>query len=167
MQTELAEIVAAHGGLEYWRSLGSIEVEMSASGFLFTAKNVPPLRHTRLTINTDRPEASIHDFPAAGLTALFHGEDRMEIRDASGNVLQARKNPREAFRTFRHLLYWDTLDFAYFCSYAMWNYLTMPFLLLSPGVEVDAAGSNTPGDLKKLTARFPKGFPTHCEKQDF
>jgi hypothetical protein len=30
----------------------------------------------------------------------------------------------------RRLFRWDALDFAYFSSYAMWGYLTTPFLFL-------------------------------------
>ena len=30
---------------------------------------------------------------------------------------------------------WDVLQLAYFIGYAMWNYLTTPFLFTYPGVE--------------------------------
>jgi len=167
MPDELSEIMAAHDGLDYWRSLNIIEVEMSASGFLFTSKWVPPLKHIRLTISTTKPELTIHDYPAPGQVAKFHGEDLVEIQDASGQVLQTSNNPRAMFRRWRRLFYWDALDFAYFCGYAMWNYMTMPFLFLSTGVEVEGPSNTAPGGLKKLTVRFPPGFPTHCEQQDF
>ena len=164
---ELNRIFAAHGGLEYWRSLKSLEVEMSVRGLLFKAKRVPPRKHVRLTISTGRPEVATHDYPAPGQAAGFYGEDRVEIRDASGEVLQARKKPREMFRRPRRLFYWDALDFAYFSSYAIWNYLTMPFLFLCPGVEVRESIGMGSGKLKKVTVRFPQGFPTHSEEQDF
>jgi hypothetical protein len=31
---------------------------------------------------------------------------------------------------------WDDIQVAYFASYATWNYLTLPFLLTAPGIEV-------------------------------
>jgi hypothetical protein len=167
MPDALSNIVEAHGGLRYWRSLKSIEVEMSASGFLFKAKRVQPLNRVRLTISTERPEVTTHEYPAPGQIAKFYGEGLIEIQDEGGNALQARKNPREMFRSFRRFFYWDFLDFAYFSSYAMWNYMTMPFLFLSQGVEVKWSNNNELISSKKLTVRFPKGFPTHCETQDF
>jgi hypothetical protein len=48
----LDSILDAHGGLDYWRSLSAIELEMSAHGFLLRAKHVRPQRHVRLTIST-------------------------------------------------------------------------------------------------------------------
>jgi hypothetical protein len=167
MANELNEIIKAHGGLTYWQSLKSIELELSANGFLFTAKRRQPLNHIRMTIKTERPEVTTHDWPVRGQNSIFYGEDLIEIRNISGNILQSRKNPREMFKRFRRFFYWDDLDFAFFSSYAMWNYMTIPFLLLNPGVEVNAASDSEFDGLKKITAKFPKGFPTHCESQDF
>ena len=164
---ELEKIVEAHGGLDYWRSLKSIDVEMSASGFLFTSKRVAPMNHGRLTISTEKPEVTIHSYPVPGQVAKFYGEGLVEIQDLSGKVLQARKNPRAMFGSLRRLLVWDALDFAYFCGYAMWNYMTMPFLLLGEGVEVRVSTGNSLNCLTKLTVGFPKGFPTHSAIQDF
>lgn len=167
MPDELSNIIEAYGGLKYWRTLKSIRVEMSASGFLFKAKRLPPLNHACLTIHTQRPEVITHEYPAPGQITKFYGEDLIEIQDTHGKVLHARKNPREMFRRIRRFFYWDALDFAYFSSYAMWNYITMPFLFLSEGVEVREVCNNELINAKKLTVRFPKGFPTHCENQDF
>jgi len=163
----LKNIADAHGGMDYWRSLKNIDVEMSVSGFLFVMKRVPRLTRVRLTISTERPEVTIYDYPVAGKTTRFCGEGLVEILDAQGNVLQARKNPREQFSRVRRLFYWDALDFAYFSGYALWNYLTMPFLFLNPDVEVEKLDRAGHGGLTKLTVRFPKSFPTHCESQDF
>jgi hypothetical protein len=37
----LANVIAAHGGAELWRSLTSIEAVCSADSFLFTTNHVP------------------------------------------------------------------------------------------------------------------------------
>lgn len=167
MLKALTEIIDAHGGQAYWNSLDSIEIEMSASGFLFTAKGVPPLSHVRMTLCTTRPEVSIHDYPAPGQTTRSIGDERVEIVDEHGNVLQERTHPREAFRRLRRFFRWDTLDFAYFSGYAMWGYMTAPFLFLHEGFEVAVASDSGIDGYTRLTVRFPETIPAHCACQDF
>ena len=163
-------ILDAHGGLDHWATLSTIDVEMSAWGLLFTAKRVTPIHHSRLTISTQSPEVVMHDFPSPGLRAILHGTHSVEIRDASGRVLSSRANPREAFRRPRRLVYWDAMDFAYFSSYAMWGYLTLPFLLLYPGVQFDIteigrAEGGRAGGGTRLEVRFPPDLPVHSATQ--
>ncbi len=167
MSKALTDIIDAHGGLDYWRSLDRIEIEMSASGFLFTSKGVSPLNHVRMTLCTTRPEVAIHDYPALGQTTRFFGDELIEIVDMSGNVLQSRSRPREAFRQLRRFFRWDTLDFAYFSSYAMWGYMTAPFLFLHEGVDVSASIEPGRDGYTKLEVRFPQTIPVHCASQEF
>ncbi len=159
VEDALSRILDAHGGLDYWNSLSSIDIEMSAGGFLFTTKRIAPVRHARLTLNTKAPEVVTHDFPAPGHSTLLHGGERIEIRDAGGSVIESRTDPRGAFNWRRKLLYWDTMDFAYFSSYAMWNYLCLPFLLTYPGMSVSQVGRDC------MTVGFPAGLPTHSPVQ--
>ncbi len=166
MLKELAKIIEAHGGLPYWNSLDSIEVELSANGFLFLSKGVTPQRHARITICTSRPEVVMHGHPAPGQSTRFLGGERVEIVDANGKVLQSRDHPRDAFSKLRRLFRWDALDFAYFSSYAMWGYLTAPFLFLHEGVEVTEAGNAGDG-YTRLVVRFPSSLPVHCAEQEF
>jgi len=167
MLKALTEIIDAHGGQTYWNSLDSIEIEMSASSFLFTAKGVQPLSHVRMTVCTTRPEVSIHDYPAPGQTTRSFGDERVEILDERGNVLQERARPREAFRRLRRFFRWDTLDFAYFSGYAMWGYMTAPFLFLREGVEVALASDSGGDGYTRLAVRFPESVPAHCACQDY
>jgi hypothetical protein len=166
MLKDLSQIIDAHGGIAYWNSLDSLDIEISASGFLFTSKGVKPLSHVRMTLCTTRPEVAMHDYPAPGQTTRFFGDERVEIVDEHGKVLQSRSHPREMFSRLRRLFRWDTLDFAYFSSYAMWGYMTAPFLFLHEGVEVadevDAGNGYT-----KLAVKFPLTLPVHCAAQDF
>jgi hypothetical protein len=57
---------------------------------------------------------------------------RIETKD--GRVLQQRENPREVCAS--HKVRWDDLDLLYFKGYAQWSYLTEPFYLLMPGLEI-------------------------------
>lgn len=162
VEDALSRILGAHGGLDYWNSLSSVDVAFSADGFLFTAKGVPPLRHARITLDTRTPYVVTHDYPVPGQRSILHGCDRIEIRDADDTVLGTRTDPRRAFGR-RTLLRWDALDFAYFSSYAMWNYLCLPFLLTYPGMTVRQVA----GDEPVLSADFPVSLPTHSPTQEF
>jgi len=166
IESALNRIFDAHGGLDYWRSLSAIDIEISASGFLFTAKRVPTQHHARLTINTRKPETILWDYPARRQQTTLHGTDRVEVTDADGAVLQTRTDPRSAFAHPRPWMRWDALDFAYFSGYAMWNYLTLPFLLLEPGVTVETAEANDTKGMTRLTVSYPPTLPTHSPTQE-
>ncbi|MGI9125403.1 MAG: hypothetical protein ACR2JM_11725 [Mycobacterium sp.] len=161
----LSGFLDAHGGLSRFRSLSTVELDLSVHGFLFTAKRITPLRHARMTIDLRQPFVALHDFPRSGRSAVLNGADRVEIRDDGGNVLSSRADPRSQFSHWRRSLYWDALDFAYFSGYAMWNYLSLPFLLRHPGVVVETIEGCA--DATVIEARFPAGFPTHSTVQRF
>ena len=163
MTQALNRIFDAHGGLDHFRSLSSIDVEISAWGFLFTVKRITPQRHARLTISTREPHVVLHDYPARAQSAVVQGGRRVEIRNADGLLLEARDNPRQAFRSGR-LLRWDAIDFAYFCGYAMWNYMNLPFLLAFPGVTVTESDQQTTGT--RLQVSYPDTIPTHSATQE-
>ena len=163
------ESVEAHGGLDYWNSLEALEAEISAGGFLFTAKRWPVLRHVRMRASTREPRFLFLDFPKPGQTAELIGNTEVRILDPEGKIIAQRKNPRAAFRGLRHWFSWDDLDFTYFGGYATWNYLTAPFLLLLKGFAFKTL-EPMPGDLAPLIrveVTFPEDFPTHSRKQTF
>ena len=165
----LDRILAAHGGREYWNSLEAIDVVISASGFLFTAKRRPKLDHVRMRAWAHEPRFALYDFPKAGQIAELVGTNEVRITDASGTVLSRRQNPRDAFRSFRHLFSWDDLDFTYFAGYATWNYLVTPFLLDYPGfvIKEAAPGPGALSSLHRLEVTFPDTIPTHSKEQVF
>jgi len=157
----LSTILDAHGGVDRWHEISQIDVEMSAHGFLFSTKHVPRQNHAHLSIDTRSPRTVIHDYPAAGLSGILQGAGRVEVCDANGGIAEAREPARTEFdpRPWKH---WDALNFAYFSGYAMWNYLTLPFLLLAPGVEVQQVSERR---ATVLDVRFPSDIPTHSELQ--
>jgi hypothetical protein len=160
----LTRILDAHGGAKFWQSVAAVEVTMSAWGFLFRAKHVRPLDHAVVVVDAHDPRAIMKDFPKPGCTASLLGTRRVEIRDAAGTVLRYRDDPRRAFGPGRRSLYWDDLDFVYFSGYAMWCYLTLPFLLLGAGVNIEACQEDSDGSVI-LTVRFPDFLPVHSPVQ--
>ena len=161
----LDEIIEAHGGMAYWNTLEAVEADISAAGFLFTAKRRPALVRVRMRAWTREPRFAFYDFPGPGKTSELIGNSEVRILDADGAVIARREDPRAAFRGIRHLFAWDELDFIYFAGYATWNYLTAPFLLSRNGFIIKELSPL--GDLTRLQVTFPDDVPTHSREQVF
>jgi len=163
------EAIEAHGGMDYWNSLEALDVEMSAKGFLFTAKQRPILQRVRMRASTREPRFSFFDFPKPGQTSELIGTKEVRILDSEGKIVDRRENPLAAFHGIRRLFKWDDLDFIYFGGYANWNYLTAPFMLARKGFVVEAL-EPLQGDMASLTrlrVTFPADIPTHSRQQIF
>jgi hypothetical protein len=92
-----------------------------------------------------------------------------------------RHDPRAAFDGHELATPWDPLDRAYFNGYALWTYLTTPFLLTMPGFTVEeirpwreggqeggqAGGQREGEEWRGLRAVFPPGIASHSTVQDF
>ncbi len=165
----LNEAIEAHGGMDYWNSLEALDVEMSASGFLFTAKQRPVLKRVRMRAITKEPRFFFYDFPKPGQTGELIGNDEVRILDSEGNIIAQRKNPKAAFRSIRRQLFWDDLDFIYFAGYANWNYLTAPFILGRNGFVIKMLEplQGALGQFTRLHVTFPPDIPTHSREQVF
>lgn len=162
-------VIAVHGGEEFWRGLGGLEAQLSASGFLFSAKGRPVLRHARMWASATEPRFVFHDYPRPGWRGELIGDEEVRILDAEGRVMARRERPRDAFRGLRRQFRWDELDFLYFGGYATWNYLVTPFIFLRPGFEFELLSPvNGPqGKVTRLAATFPPDIPTHSRRQVF
>lgn len=161
--------IAAHGGEEFWRGLGGLEAQLSASGFLFSAKGRPVLRHARMWASATEPRFVFYDYPRPGWRGEWIGDAEVRIFDADGKVVSRRERPRTAFRGLRRQFRWDELDFLYFGGYATWNYLVTPFLFLRPGFEFELLPplDGPQGKVTRLAATFPPDIPTHSRRQVF
>jgi hypothetical protein len=165
----MQEVIAAHGGMDYWNSLEALDAEISAAGFLFTAKHRPALRRVRMRADTRKPRFAFFDHPQAGQMAELIGNSEVRITGKNGKIIAQRENPRSAFRGIRRQFYWDDLDFIYFAGYATWNYLTAPFSLMRDGFVIKALEAAS-GDLAaytRLHVTFPEDFPAHSREQIF
>ncbi len=167
MGTVTQRILQAHGGRALWESLDVLEVELAAWGFLFTAKRIALRPRLRMSIGVQRMEVILHDYPQAGQRTVLLPDSSLQQWDAQGQLLQTRTAARAQFHRLRRQLYWDELDFAYFCAYAMWNYMTMPWLLSRPGVAVQAVENTPSPGLCQLRVEFPPDMVTHSPVQRF
>lgn len=172
MTALLDEVLEAHGGLERWREARTVQARVRVGGLLIRTR-VPGnrLADSHLTVHVQEPRTVLDPFPRDGQRGVFErGAARIESRD--GEVLSSRAHARVAFfgrSGLRRNLRWDPLDSVYFAGYAMWNYLTAPYLLTREGVEVvEAATWQEGGEVwRRLEASFPPDIDTHSPRQTF
>lgn len=111
------------------------------TGGLLLRTRVPGNRFAdyRITVHVQQARTVLDPFPRDGYRGVFEsGQVRIESHD--GAVISSRAHPRAAFfgrSGLRRNIRWDPLDSVYFAGYAMWNYLTTPYLLTREGVAVE------------------------------
>ena len=168
--TELLDAVLdAHGGLERWRQFNQVEATIVTGGGLWAIKGQPQDPMPRcMTVALDREWASLTPFGADDQKTSFT-PDRIAIEKLDGRVVSERLDPREAFGGHEFATPWDPLHRAYFNGYALWTYLTTPFLLTLDGVSVReiAAVEDDGQTWAGLQAQFPPGLATHSTLQEF
>src|SRR3546814_15461964 len=64
---------------------------------------------------------------------------------------------------------WDSQHIIYFSGYAIWTYLTTPFLFARPGFEVQEIDPwDGEGEVwRRLRVKFPPDVPSHSAEQTF
>jgi hypothetical protein len=168
----LDEVIEAHGGRRRWGEANEIRAHVRSGGVLPRMKlKSRQYADYGLRADTGRQSATLEPFPKPGRGGEF-GSEEVRIRDDGGAVIAARERPRDAFSGLsgiRRNAWWDDLDALYFAGYAMWNYLTTPFLLEWPDLEVsEGEGIEVDGERwRRLDVTFPEGFHTHCREQSF
>lgn len=172
MSALLDEVLDAHGGLERWRTTSAIHARVRSGGLLLRTR-VPGNRFAdyRITVFVQEARTVLDPFPSDGQRGVFErGVARIESHE--GQVISSRVNARSAFfgrSGLRRNVRWDPLDSVYFAGYAMWNYLTTPYLLTRAGVEVSEGEAWRQGGetWRRLNAHFPPGIDTHSPRQTF
>jgi hypothetical protein len=162
-------VLDAHGGLGRWRQLNRISARVRIDGMLWKAKGYGgALLDERVTLDPHRQHVSYTPFIAADRRSRFE-PDRVAIENGAGEVIAERTDPRAAFTGFQLTTPWDDLHLAYFTGYAMWNYLTVPFLLTWPGVRVEEIEpwAENGERWRRLHVTFPADIATHTPEQVF
>lgn len=164
--------LSAAGGLERWNAASEAVVKLSSGGLAFDTKwKRGALRDVEGTVSIAEPRTVYRPYPMAGERGVFEA-DRVRIETDGGELVDERADPRAAFSGragLRRNLWWDHLDLLHFAGYALWNYLSFPFMLTRPGFELsegeplDADGERW----RRLDVRFPPEVPTHSPQQSF
>jgi hypothetical protein len=165
----LAAVLAAHGGLERWREFSTMEATIISGGKLWEIKGQPQdPEPRRMTVALHHEWASVQPFGAGDQKTDFVPE-RIAIEKLDGRVVAERTDPRASFAGHELTTPWDPLQRAYFNGYALWTYLTTPFLMALPGftvTEIDPVQENGERWFG-LQAHFPDRFASHSRLQEF
>ena len=169
MNELVARIIGAHGGIDIWNRYEKVEATIVSGGGFFRLKGVPQdstPRHMTVWLHEER--SSVSPFGAPDQRTMFT-PGKIAIEKIDGAIVAERHSPRDSFAGHQMNTPWDALHRAYFNGYAMWTYLTTPFLLAMDGVDVEETepwreGTET---WRVLRAYFPGSIETHSGIQDF
>jgi len=165
----LSDAIQAHGGLDRWKARRSLAASIVTGGELWALKGIDQDRSPRtMRIDLHREWASVEPFGKAGQRTDFT-PDRIAIEAEDGQVIAERRHPRASFARHDMRTHWDPLHRAYFNGYALWTYLTTPFLLAMDGFKVREIDPWREGKetWRGLRATFPPEIASHSTEQDF
>jgi hypothetical protein len=128
------DAVKAHGGLDRWLAATSLSASVSIGGSLWANKGHDGvLADAALLVDPHRQHVEFSGFGPQRLRTLFE-PGLVIVSTEHGSEIDRRRDPRTSFPQDAAAA-WDNIQVAYFASYAIWNYLTLPFLLTTPGVQ--------------------------------
>jgi hypothetical protein len=165
----LDAVLDAHGGLDHWRQFHQVQATIITGGGLWAIKGQPQdPTPRRMTVALDREWASLTPFGADDQKTAFT-VDRVAVEKLDGSVISEIFEPRKSFAGHEFKTPWDPLQRAYFNGYALWTYLTTPFLLAMKGVSVrEIAPVEDDGQTwAGLQAEFPPEIASHSTVQEF
>lgn len=165
----LAEVLEAHGGVARWNAFSRVEATIVTGGKLWDLKGQPQdATPRRMAVNLHRQWASVQPFGAPDQKTDFT-PDRIAIEKLDGQVVAELSSPRESFAGHRLETPWTPLQRAYFNGYALWNYLTAPFLMSLPGFTVDEIDPVTDrGETwRGLRVHYPSNIASHSRVEEF
>ena len=168
--SELLDLaIKAHGGWDRWQQLSKILADFKVGGVVWHVKQcVGAFADVQMTMDPHRQHAEYLNWPKAGETGIFEPQ-RTSILSASGAPIDVRESPRAAFSGHTLMTPWDQQNALYFASYAMWNYLSAPFLFKLPGFKTEEI---EPWDedgqkWRRLKVTFPPEIASHGLEQVF
>jgi hypothetical protein len=169
MNELLARILDAHGGMDRWNRYEKVEATIVSGGGLFPLKGVaqdPSPR--RMTVWLHEERSSVSPYGAPDQRTMFT-PDRIVIEKLDSTLVAERDAPTDSFAGHQMSTPWDALHRAFFNGYALWTYLTTPFLLAMDGVRVEETEAWREGTAtwRVLRAYFPGSIETHSIIQDF
>jgi len=165
----LTAALDAHGGFDRWQQFSAVDATIVSGGLLFVLKGQPQDPTPRRMTAALRDEwSSVRPFGADDQKTDFTPQ-RVAILKLDGGVVAERLNPRDSFAGHELATPWDPLQRAYFNGYALWTYLTSPFLLALPGITVEELEpfEDNGVRLRGLRALFPREFASHSTIQEF
>ena len=166
MNNLLAYVIEAHGGLNAWNKHQTLHANVSIGGALWDVKGLPGLfknTHVELNLHSQRVITHLVDVDER----IVFRPNEVSLESEMGKILDTRSNPRSAFAGQSADSKWDKLHAGYFCSYALWGYLTTPFLYAYSGFEAQEIEPwHENGERwRVLQVTFPTEYAAHSRAQ--
>jgi hypothetical protein len=168
MNDLLATAVAAHGGLDRWNQIKTINVKAAISGAFWQLKGkADAMSDVRLEVDTTQQQLTM-DYVSQDRRSVFQ-PDRVVLQQPDGTVVDARDNPERSFAGHEFHTPWDDLHLAYFTGEALWTYLNTPFLFTWPGFVCEEIAPIEADDetWRRLKVIFPDHIKSHTRTQVF
>jgi hypothetical protein len=166
MDNLLELAIEAHGGLERWRQFTVVKANASITGALWHLKGqTDVLKDVQVVAQLHRQHLVTHLIGRDQRTIFTTGQ--VSIESETGVVEETRVDPADSFRGQSLDTLWDSLHVAYFASYALWSYLTIPFLYTYPGFvsEETEPWEENGEQWRALKATFPDSIAGHTRNQ--
>lgn len=163
----LDDVIDASGGIGRWSKLTKFTLHLSVGGDLLS-------RAGRTGYFKEVIAEGLTQVPAVRFTGIAGGEkcgsfqaDTITLESLDGQPLRTWQNLRTTFPELTVHALADELQLIFFCGIAVWNYLTMPFLLAHPDVVVrELSPWRESTDLRRrLHVRFPSHLTTSASEQ--
>ena len=159
--------VAVHGGLDRWNRFRTLDARMAIGGAIFESKGVAGLQDdVNYVVELHEERVTVERFGGPDRRLRFL-PNRLTLESFKGDIIEARDHPRDAFKDHRGDSPWDLLHLGYFSSYALWTYLTLPYLYTYPGFVIKeiAPWQENGEEWRRLKATFPASIASHARDQ--
>lgn len=166
MDNLLKFAVEAHGGLKAWSKFQSLQANVSIGGALWNQKQLPGLfKNTRVELKLFYQDVVTHLVELN--EKIVFTPHQVSLESETGNTLDTCNDPRSRFSGHSADSKWDKLHAGYFNSYALWGYLTTPFLYTYPGFEAQEIEPwYEDGERwRVLQVTFPDEYAAHTRTQ--
>jgi hypothetical protein len=161
--------IDAHGGFERWQRFEHVSAHLRNGGVLWALKQQQGvLDEVNVRVALRREWASHSPFLKPDYRTSFEPH-RVAIETTDEQVVEERLQPRDSFAGHGIETPWDRLQLVYFAGYAMWTYLTTPFLFAMDGVATEELEPwREDGETwRRLKVTFPQSIATHSTVQTF
>ncbi|GGL05312.1 hypothetical protein Sme01_63800 [Sphaerisporangium melleum] len=168
MDSLLARVLEAHGGLERWKNLSTFTARITYGGPFWEFKGHADFVGDDLVEASLQREHFVQRRQSTGRTAVFDREaDRLTVTGRDGEVLADLREPRSTFEGYTPETQWNLSQIAYFRSYATWHYLVEPYVFTWPGVEAHEVEPWTENGetWRVLSVTYPPSIHTHNATQ--
>ena len=167
MNSLLEQTIHAHGGLRKWNNVRQVKVGAKIDGLLWKLKGQPALLNdTYIIIDTKKQAVQYRSVYEKWFT-LFE-PSRVAAYTQSNNI-EELQDPRQSFANHSKETKWTRLQAFYFASYAIWNYINIPFVFADPAYQIKILGTwqENNEEWRRLQVQFPRHIATHAPVQTF